>query len=110
MEFEAYLHSLKDKTVSVIGVGVSNQPLLRLLLDRGIAVTARDRKTELGDLGRELRDRGCRLVLGDGYLSGLTEDVIFRTPGMRPDLPELAADFVRVRRLEVLDRDGGVFR
>ena len=40
MNFEEYLDSLQNKTVAVIGIGVSNQPLLKLLLDRGIAVTA----------------------------------------------------------------------
>ena len=34
---------------------------------------------------------GARLRLGEDYLGELTEDVIFRTPGMRPDLPALSA-------------------
>lgn len=91
MTLDVYLNSLKDKTVAVIGIGISNQPLLRLLLERGVSVTARDRKTDLGSFGQELQKRGCRLKLGEDYLADLTEDVIFRTPGMRPDLPELAA-------------------
>lgn len=91
MSFEEYLTSLKDKTVAVIGIGVSNQPLIRLLLDRGVSVTACDKKdrTALGALGDELEAAGCRLQLGEGYLQGLNQDIIFRTPGMRPDLPEL---------------------
>ena len=91
MNFEEYLTSLKDKTVAVIGIGVSNQPLIRLLLSRGISVTACDRKDRaaLGALGDELESAGCHLQLGEGYLKGLNQDVIFRTPGMRPDLPEL---------------------
>ena len=40
MKFEEYLDSLRGKSVAVIGIGVSNQPLIRLLLDRGVAVTA----------------------------------------------------------------------
>ena len=91
MTFEEYLNSLRGKTVSVIGIGVSNRPLIRLLLERGVAVTARDRKSReaLGILGAELEALGCRLVLGEDYLKDLAEDIIFRTPGMRPDLPEL---------------------
>ena len=91
MSFEEYLSSLKNKTVAVIGIGVSNEPLIRLLLERGIAVTACDKKdrTALGALGDELEAAGCHLQLGEGYLQGLKQDVIFRTPGMRPDLPEL---------------------
>ena len=91
MSFEEYLSSLKNKTVAVIGIGVSNEPLIRLLLERGIAVIACDKKDRaaLGALGDELEAAGCHLQLGEGYLQGLKQDVIFRTPGMRPDLPEL---------------------
>ena len=97
MNFEAYLASLQDKTVAVIGIGVSNQPLLRLLLDRGISVTACDKKSReaLGVVAEQLEALGCRLRLGEDYLKDLTEDVIFRTPGMRPDLPELTEAVAR---------------
>ena len=97
MTFEEYLASLQDRTVAVIGIGVSNRPLLELLLDRGVAVTACDKKSReaLGTIGDELEARGCRLRLGEGYLKDLTEDVIFRTPGMRPDLPELTEAVAR---------------
>lgn len=44
MTFEEYLTSLEGKRVAVIGIGISNQPLIELLLQRGIAVTARDKK------------------------------------------------------------------
>ena len=91
MQFEDYLDSLKNKTVAVIGIGVSNRPLIELLLSRGVSVTACDKKTELGRFGEELKENGCRLQLGEDYLNDLNADVIFRTPGMRPDLPELTA-------------------
>ncbi len=91
MQFEDYLDSLKNKTVAVIGIGVSNRPLIELLLSRGVSVTACDKKTELGRFGEELKENGCRLQLGADYLNDLNADVIFRTPGMRPDLPELTA-------------------
>ncbi|WP_300690964.1 UDP-N-acetylmuramoyl-L-alanine--D-glutamate ligase [uncultured Oscillibacter sp.] len=93
MKFEEYLSSLRNKTVAVIGIGVSNRPLIELLLSRGVAVTACDKKDRatLGALAEELVGKGCRLRLGPDYLKDLTEDVIFRTPGMRPDLPELNA-------------------
>ena len=101
MKFEEYLSSLRGKSVAVIGIGVSNQPLIRLLLDRGIQVTACDKKSReaLGALGDELERHGCRLQLGEDYLKDLTEDVIFRTPGLRPDVPELAAAVERGSRL-----------
>lgn len=108
MIFEAYLTSLQHKTVSVIGIGISNQPLLRLLLSRGISVTARDRKSreDLGIVAEQLEGLGCRLKLGEDYLEDLQEDVIFRTPGMRPDLPELRE---AVRRGSTLTSEMEVF-
>ena len=108
MKFEEYLASLQSKTVSVIGIGVSNRPLIELLLSRGVAVTACDKKDRaaLGALAEELEGKGCRLRLGPDYLKGLTEDVIFRTPGMRPDLPELTA---AVERGSVLTSEMEVF-
>ena len=89
--FEAYLTALQNKTVAVIGIGVSNRPLIDLLCSRGIAVTACDKKSReaLGSIAEELEAKGVTLRLGQAYLENLTEDVIFRTPGMRPDLPQL---------------------
>ena len=108
MTLEEYLTSLQNKTVAVIGIGVSNRPLIELLLDRDVAVTACDKKSReaLGAVGDELEAHGCRLKLGEGYLSGLTEDVIFRTPGMRPDLPQLTE---AVQRGSVLTSEMEVF-
>ena len=93
MTLREYLDSLRNKTVAVVGIGVSNTPLVRLLLDHGIRVTACDKRTreELGALADELEGAGCALRLGPDYLEGLHEDVIFRTPGLRPDMPQIAA-------------------
>ena len=93
MTLQEYIASLRGRTVAVIGIGVSNTPLLRLLLREGIAVTACDRsdRAKLGALAEELEAAGAVLRLGDGYLHGLDQDVIFRTPGLRPDVLELEA-------------------
>ncbi len=93
MTLQEYLYSLKNKTVAVIGIGVSNTPLIRMLLNAGIDVTACDKRNreDLGELAGELEALGGKLQLGENYLKGLTQDVIFRTPGLRPDVPELLA-------------------
>ena len=93
MTLQNYLDSLKNKRVAVIGIGVSNTPLIRLLLKNGVAVTACDKRSreDLGDLARELEQGGAQLRLGADYLDDLAQDVIFRTPGMRPDVPQLSA-------------------
>lgn len=94
MTLHEYLDALKGKRAAVIGIGVSNQPLLNLLLEAGIDVTACDKKDRaaLGALGDELEKMGCKLRLGPDYLAGLDQDVIFRTPGLHPrHLAEAAA-------------------
>ncbi len=108
MNFEETLSSLQNKTVVVTGIGVSNRPLIELLLSRGVAVTACDKKDRLalGPLAEELEGKGCRLQLGPDYLKDLTEDIIFRTPGMRPDLPEFTA---AVKRGSVLTSEMEIF-
>jgi UDP-N-acetylmuramoylalanine--D-glutamate ligase len=88
MTLHEYVASLQGRTVAVVGIGVSNTPLLHLLLDNGISVTACDKRSreQLGGLAEELERKGCRLRLGEDYLEGIHEDVIFRTPGLRPDV------------------------
>lgn len=91
MTITEYLASLKHKRVAVIGIGVSNTPLIRMLLRADIDVTACDKncRDDLGIVADELESLGAHLQLGEGYLDGLKHDVIFRTPGLRPDIPEL---------------------
>ena len=62
MDLDAYLTSLQGKRVAVIGIGVSNRPLIQLLLSGGNLVTARDRKSKdaLGPLAQELEKQGCQ--------------------------------------------------
>ena len=95
MNLDTYMNALRGRTAAVLGVGVSNRPLIELLTNHGCAVTARDKKTDLGTFGAELEARGVTLRLGEDYLEDLTEDVIFRTPGLRPDLPPMAAAVAR---------------
>ena len=89
--FEQYFLSLRGKRIAVMGLGVSNRPLVRLLLSFGCDVTGCDRtpRERLEDEVLELEKLGCRLSLGDAYLDSVTADVVFRTPGMHPGNPAL---------------------
>jgi len=84
-----YLSDLTGKRVAVVGIGVSNTPLIRRLLEAGISVTACDQKEaqDLGALAEELRALGAHLQLGNSYLDQLDHELIFRSPGIRPDIP-----------------------
>jgi UDP-N-acetylmuramoylalanine--D-glutamate ligase len=91
MTLSEYLASLTGKTVAVIGCGVSNRPLLRRLAASRAKVCAYDRKTreELGEFADELDALGITLFAGPDYLEKLHGDIIFRTPGLRPDIPQI---------------------
>ena len=89
--FEQYFVSLRGQRIAVMGLGVSNRPLVRLLLSFGCDVTGCDRtpREKLEDEVLELEQLGCKLSLGEGYLDNITADVVFRTPGMHPGNPAL---------------------
>ena len=89
--FEQYFTALRGKKIAVLGLGVSNQPLVRLLLQFGCQVTGCDRtpREKLDASVLELERLGCTLQVGENYLEGLEADVVFRTPGMHPGNPAL---------------------
>ena len=89
--FVEYFESLRGKKVGVLGLGVSNRPLVRLLLEFDCQVIGCD-KTEREQLDAEvleLEKLGCKLQLGVGYLENLDVELLFRTPGMHPNHPAL---------------------
>ena len=83
----------ENKRIAVIGIGVSNLPLIRFLLDAGADITARDVKP-LEELSSEVKElcekRGLSVICGEGYLDGIDEEIIFRSPGLRPDVEKIA--------------------
>ena len=87
----AWKAGLQNKEICVVGIGISHLPLIHYLAQNGASVTACDRKSyeELGDTAKALEAAGVRLCLGKEYLSSLSGDIIFKTPGLRPDVPEL---------------------
>ena len=91
MTFSDYMDYLRDKRIGVIGFGVSNQPLVRVLLRNGCDVTVCDRRerAQLGAAGDEAAAQGAKFILGADYLEHLDFDVIFRTPGVLPIVPQL---------------------
>ena len=87
-DFNDFKSFIKDKKVGVVGIGVSNIPLIKFLVKLGAEVTAFDQKGEkaLGDIVPEFKSQGVKFELGEGYLDRLTGfDVIFKTPSMRID-------------------------
>ena len=93
MTIDQKLEQFKGKRIAVLGLGVSNRPLVKLLLEAGCTVIGCDRvpreKAEEGLL--ELEALGCTLSLGDTYLDNVEADILFRTPGMHPGHPAIEA-------------------
>ena len=100
-KFEEYFSSLKNKKIAVLGLGVSNRPLVRLLLEFGCDVIGCDKtpREKLDDEVLALEKAGCKLHVGETYLDGVEADIVFRTPGMHPSNPAIEA--LRARGAEV---------
>lgn len=81
---EKFFANLKGKKVGIIGLGVSHNDLIKLMLSKGINITLLDRREkEQIEEYVELAEQGVLFDIGDTYLDNLTAyDVIFRTPGM----------------------------
>lgn len=93
MNLEEFRTMVCDKDISVIGMGISNRPLIKYLIKLGARVTAYDKRTkdELGEIYREFSDLGVKIIDGENYLDNLEGEIIFKTPGLRLDHPALLA-------------------
>lgn len=90
-KLDEFKYNVAGKNITVIGIGISNLSLIKYLVSLGANVTACDRRSaeDLGENYTELEKLGVKFNLGDGYLNNLSGDMIFKTPGMRYDVPEL---------------------
>ena len=95
MNIQQYLKDkFQNKRCRILGFARSNKPLVSMLLDAGAKVTVHDKNESLANEPDYAAycERGAEFVLGENYLSsGLCADYIFRSPGFRPDLPEMTA-------------------
>ena len=93
MDCKQFFGQIKGKKIAMCGIGVSNTPLILSFLNKGAKVYACDRRSRemIGEIADTLEKAGAELCLGDRYLDNLEVDIIFRTPGMSFNLPELEA-------------------
>ncbi len=86
MTLNEYIEKIKHKRIGVIGIGVSNTPLIKKLLVSGCDVTACDKRSaqQLGEEYEGLSRLGAKFCLGEEYLEHLDFELIFRTPGLMP--------------------------
>lgn len=98
-KLENFKKFIKGKYVAIMGMGVSNTPLIKYLMDLDANITVFDKKTE-DELGKSLIEeyllQGVQFSLGEDYLNNLHGyDVIFRSPGIRPDIPPIQKEIDR---------------
>ncbi len=84
---ELIKNRIKNARCAVLGLGVSNLPLVELLLECGNEITVYDKNSikQLGDKALDFKSRGVKFVTGENYLDEICADIIFRSPGIRPD-------------------------
>ena len=95
-EFEKYV---VNKRVALIGIGVSNLPLIDYFVDKGAQVTVFDKKN-IDEIDKIVLDkitsRCVKFSFGEHNLVNLIGfDLILRSPTCRPDSPELKAESIR---------------
>lgn len=80
----------RNKRIAVIGLGVSNMPLVRILKEWGADITVLDKRTELPE--EFTADSDLKFSCGENYLDILSKeffDIVYRTPGLYPYLPQI---------------------
>ncbi len=92
-EFNEYIRYRK---VAIIGLGVSNVPLLDYMYDKKAKVTVFDER-EIDKIPKEIMDKitnyGYKFFLGEKCLDNLQDfDIIFRSPSCLPTKPQLEAE------------------
>lgn len=93
LNIQEFKKSVKDKEIAVVGIGVSNLPLVRMLSECGARLCIHDKRNaeQLGEVYAELSSMGAEMVLGDNYLDKIADgtEMVFKTPGIRCDMPAL---------------------
>ena len=84
---------MKNQKIAVIGLGVSNIPLIDYLYQKNANVTVFDDREEEKleqNVINKIKDYGFKFYLGKGNLNNLKGfDLIFRSPSCLPTKPEL---------------------
>jgi len=102
-KLEEFNKSLENKRVAIIGLGVSNEPLIDYLYNLQANISVFDKRTEdkidkaiLSKINKYNIDK----YFGENYLSNLKDfDIIFKSPSCRPDLPEIEKEVARGAKL-----------
>lgn len=81
----------RGKKVAIIGLGIEGRDALRFLVEEGAEVVVFDKKEKEELDTSDVSSISFKLVCGEDYLRNRLAgfDIIVRSPGVRPDLPEI---------------------
>ena len=93
MKNQSLFNYVNSRSCALLGLGVSNLPLARQLCDFGVRVCVIDKKSvaEIGEGALSLSERGVEFLTADADFSGIDAQLIFRSPGIRPDKKGIVA-------------------
>ncbi len=95
-EFKKYI---KFKNVAIVGLGVSNIPLINYLNNLGALITVFDQKNEdelNAEILKNVKEKGFKIITGkDCFKQIVGFDIIFRSPSILPTTPELMLEVER---------------
>lgn len=96
LQFNSYV---KTKKIAIIGLGVSNSPLIDYFHNLGAVLAVFDNR-DIATIDKKIMDKiykyNIKFSFGENYLSKLEGfDIIFRSPSCRPDEPEIVAEVDR---------------
>ena len=91
-DFNLFKSNIKNKHVAIVGLGISNMPLINFLMKFGCKITLFDRRNieEFNDNEiKNFNSLNIKFVFGKNYLNYIKGfDYIFKTPSIRPDIKE----------------------
>ena len=95
-KLEEFNKSLSDKKIAIIGMGVSNIPLLEYFSDKNAKVTVFDNKILSDEIMDKINKYGYEAEIGTDNLSKLHGfDIIFRSPSVLPTTPAFVDEVSR---------------
>ena len=102
-KLENFNNWIKNKKVAIIGLGVSNTPLIDYMQKLQPDLTVFDNRPEEKidkNILEKLEKYNIKKQFGENYLSNLKDfDIIFKSPSCRPDLPEIEAEVKKGAKL-----------
>ena len=92
-KLEEFNKFLDGKKVAIIGMGVSNVPLLDYFYDKNAKVTVFDKRNLSDEIMEKINKYRYEVEIGEDNLSRLHGfDVIFRSPSALPTTPEFVEE------------------